>query len=282
MSAGPSNWQRAKTRSEEKLVSYLIVNSGRHHTREKLSESLWRDLPPKRARNTLKTALWRLRASIRNLGADDEKVLDVTSAGDIGIRRSADIESDISSLQNAIRACREAPDSRANADALREILSRSSGDFLEGFYDDWVIFERERLNLQILQSREFLLHAYRKFGDSDAALEQGLAILADDPLRESIHRAVISLYMARGQHIRALRQYETCVRSVHQELGIDVLPETRALRSQIMAAREISSRPAGAMTRRSEIRSTLQRMEEAMAELSSSHAELSRRLQPTK
>jgi DNA-binding SARP family transcriptional activator len=75
-------------------------------------------------------------------------------------------------------------------------------------------------------------------GDLEAAIGHGQRLLADDPLRETVHREVMRLYFRNGQRAEAIRQYERCARLLAEELEVEPMPETRAL------LLEITERPA--------------------------------------
>jgi DNA-binding SARP family transcriptional activator len=96
----------------------------------------------------------------------------------------------------------------------------SIGELLPGWYDDWVLFERERvrqLHLHILEAVAEALSASGRFG---VALEAGLRAVQVDPLRESAHRLVMEIHLAEGNIWEALRRYEECSRLLWKELRV--------------------------------------------------------------
>ena len=62
-----------------------------------------------------------------------------------------------------------------------------------------------------------------------AALRYGDRLLACDPLREDVHRAVIRLQVRLGNRAEAVRQARRCRAVLRSELGVDLAPETAAL-----------------------------------------------------
>jgi DNA-binding SARP family transcriptional activator len=95
------------------------------------------------------------------------------------------------------------------------------GDLLPGWYDDWVLFERERLRQLRLHALETLALALAAEGRFAAAVEAGLAAIRTEPLRESAHRVVVRVHLAEGNLTEALRQYELCRRLFRAELGLE-------------------------------------------------------------
>jgi DNA-binding SARP family transcriptional activator len=118
---------------------------------------------------------------------------------------------------------------------LEKVLALYTGELLEGFYDDWVLRERERLRMVYLNGLFYLMRYYRDRGAYEQSLIWGKRVLQEDPLRESIHREIMRLYMASGQRALALQQYKVCADTVGDELGVLPMPETRALYGEIVA-----------------------------------------------
>ncbi|MFL5925351.1 MAG: BTAD domain-containing putative transcriptional regulator, partial [Gaiellaceae bacterium] len=72
-------------------------------------------------------------------------------------------------------------------------------------------------------------------GDADAALVHAGTALARDRFHEAAHRArILALYMLGRQH-EALHAYMECRRVLDEELGLEPMPETRALQKAILA-----------------------------------------------
>src|SRR6266508_4151391 len=123
------------SRPAQSLFSYLILSAGTSHRREKLAGLLWPDSLEETARDNLRHALWRMRkaleaaSSTRFLHADD-----VT----ISFKESSDYWLDVAELEKVSE--------NASADDLIAVLSNYQGELLPGFYDEWVVLEREHLN----------------------------------------------------------------------------------------------------------------------------------------
>src|SRR5262249_4374498 len=114
---------------------------------------------------------------------------------------------------------------------------------------EWLQHERERLRLLMLGVLERLLARQMKAGALGPATATAEAILAHDPLREDMHRALMQLHAAQGHHSLALRQYRLCRESLAAELGGEPEPETERLHREIQAERTAPSRsPAADIT----------------------------------
>ena len=124
---------------------------------------------------------------------------------------------------------------------LARLRWRTPGSLLPDWSDDWVLAERERFRQLRLHALETACGRLVRAGDFGQAVEVCLAAVADEPLRESAQRELINLYLAEGNRIDALRQYEAFRLLIGEELGIEPSRETTrsvaALRSQTLDAR---------------------------------------------
>jgi len=94
------------------------------------------------------------------------------------------------------------------------------GELLPGWYDDWVLLERERLRqlrMHALEDVAVRLMAAGRYGD---ALQSALAAVRAEPLRESAHRTVVRVHLAEGNVVEALRAYEQFRTMLADDLGV--------------------------------------------------------------
>jgi DNA-binding SARP family transcriptional activator len=95
-----------------------------------------------------------------------------------------------------------------------------AGDLLPGWYEDWVLAERDRLRQLRLHTLEFLCERLTRIGMYAAAVQAGLAVVREDPLRESAHRVLVGAYAAEGNYGEAIRQYRLFRQLLQAELGL--------------------------------------------------------------
>jgi DNA-binding SARP family transcriptional activator len=117
--------------------------------------------------------------------------------------------------------------------ALEEALALYRGDLLEGYYDDWCLAERERLQLLLLQVLKRLQRHCRLCGAFETATSYGRRLLALDSLQEDVHRELMRCYVASGQRPLALEQFQRCRETLRRELQIEPMPETWRLYRRI-------------------------------------------------
>jgi DNA-binding SARP family transcriptional activator len=118
-------------------------------------------------------------------------------------------------------------------------LAHYRGDLLLGWYDGWVLTERERLRLLCLRGHRRLMEHYAAIGDVENALAAGHSALRIEPLQELVQQRVIELYHASGQRAAAIRQYERLAELLKNELGIAPSKNTRVLIEGIRTERPL-------------------------------------------
>jgi DNA-binding SARP family transcriptional activator len=94
------------------------------------------------------------------------------------------------------------------------------GDLLPGWYDDWVLLERERLRQVRMHALELVAGRFAAVGRYGDALEAAYVAVQAEPLRESAHRAIVRVHLAEGNVGEALRVYERFRGMVADELGV--------------------------------------------------------------
>jgi DNA-binding SARP family transcriptional activator len=221
------------THKYKALLAFLGVPAGQMHPRDRLVALLWGDRTHDQGRTALRQGLWVLRKALNT----------TTSAGLI-------IDGDLIGIDASAVHVDVAEFERAAATGMPEDLERAAalyrGEFLAGLaaretpFEEWLTVERERLGELALQSLARLLAHRRRTGTLEAAAQTALRLLALDPLEQSVHRALIQIYMDLGRRGAALRQYQTCVGILQRELGAEPDAETRALYRSIVSERGVT------------------------------------------
>jgi DNA-binding SARP family transcriptional activator len=229
----------ALSRQSISFLAYLVLYRDLDHPREVMIEQFWSSHEPVRARSCLGTALSRLRKGIHIEGCD---WLELSARGEPRISLSAPIWYDVVAFETGIAAALAARPGELEAALLEKLvaaLAHYRGDLLLGWYDNWVLGERERLRLLCLRGYRRLMEHYAATGDVENALAAGHAALRIEPLQELVQQRVIELYHASGQRAAAIRQYERLTELLKSELGIAPSKNTRALIDGIRAERPL-------------------------------------------
>ncbi len=88
------------------------------------------------------------------------------------------------------------------------------------WYEDWVLFERERFRQVRLRALDALCDRLTRAGRLNEAMEAALLSVAGDPLRESAQRALVRVHLSEGNAGEAVRTYRLYQRLLHEQLGI--------------------------------------------------------------
>jgi DNA-binding SARP family transcriptional activator len=208
----------------QRVVAFLALSS-RPLSRTFVASSLWLDSAEERSYANLRSALWRLRRP----GHD----LVVTSGKELAL--APDVCVDARELASRARRLLDGVPKEDDVTLDDGILS---GELLPGWYEDWVLIERERLRQLRIHALEALADRLRVEGRYGQAIEAGLAAVRAEPLRESAHRTLMRIYLDEGNEAEALRQHDLYRKFVRDELGIE--PSDR-MRQLVSSRRPIAS-----------------------------------------
>jgi DNA-binding SARP family transcriptional activator len=190
-----------------RLLVYLALQE-QPQCRIVVAASLWPTRTDARACANLRSSLWRLPAP-NGLSL-------VESVGD-RLRLSADLVVDVKVAEaigwSLVRQATPA------VDRIDPILFTS--ELLPGWYDDWVIFERERFAQLRYQFLETYTYALVDDGRVAQALDVALRLVAADPLREGSQRALLTVYCAERNLGQARRQLDSYRRLIKETFGCE-------------------------------------------------------------
>jgi DNA-binding SARP family transcriptional activator len=91
-------------------------------------------------------------------------------------------------------------------------------ELLPGWYDDWVLLERERTRQRLLHALEALSREHRAAGRCAEAVEAALVAVNAEPLRESAHRELLESHLAEGNWVEAMHNVRR-LSAVRQAIG---------------------------------------------------------------
>lgn len=145
------------------LLGYLGRRPSMLYSRERVAEALWPDGDPARQRPRLRYELSTLTATL------DPIFFRKDSNGQLGL--SPEVTSDLGNFYHAVETTPQLIETTTRLGVLRiavdAVLNRP--DFLEGFYDDWVLTERELFEDTLYQTLRRLVRELAQNGQrSDA------------------------------------------------------------------------------------------------------------------
>ncbi len=219
----------------EELFCYLLIRGDRSHAREPLAALLWSDCATLQSKKYLRQTLWQLQTALNPCGAAPGGRVLLAEPDKVQINRQADLWTDVGEFERRAVAAQspvEEWDPRTWR-LLGEAVRLYRGDLLEGWYQDWCLYERERLQSIFLSLLEKLMEYTEMHRANEAGLEWGARILRYDRAHERTHERMMRLRYLAGDRPGALRQYSRCVLALKEELGIGPSKRTAALYEQI-------------------------------------------------
>ncbi len=210
----------------KRLLAILALQSN-GVTRHLVARQLWPDVDRHRADGNLRTVLWRLHGTGLDMVDSDSQALalQTTVAVDVKI---------LQEWANRIVA------GQMRSDDLRLIPTVEEGlCVLPGWYDDWVIIERERLRQTLLHALEVLSRRLYQVGRFAESIEAALIAVDTDPLRETAQQALIEAHLAEGNLIEAHRARDAYRHLLRRELDTELSPLMCSLISGYNRARSV-------------------------------------------
>ena len=207
---------------DQELLSYLLIHRDRPHSREALASLLWGDTSTEKSKKYLRQALWRLHAALNCDNGNVSEVLMVDHDW-LSLNPCSNLWTDVADFERAFAVAEGIPGRQLDAEKallLKDAVTLYNDDLLPGYYQDWILFERERLQNMYLLMLDKLIVYLQFRGEYEVAQGYGATILRYDPARERTHRQLMHLYSLAGDRTSALRQFERCAHALNQELGV--------------------------------------------------------------
>lgn len=229
------------SRAAQSLLAFLVVHRDTIHRREKLAGIFWPDTTDETARKNLRQELWRIRKALAVAPAADSYL--VAEEFTLTFNRDADYWLDLAALETP----------QTDLDALIANLSLYQGELLPGFYDDWVVLERERVQAIFENKMAQLLELLTAAERWTAVQEWGEKWLALGDAPEPAYRALMLAYGVRGDMAKVAALYRRCTDELREQLGVEPSAETRALYEGLSKGAHVPIRtptpqPSGTLT----------------------------------
>jgi predicted ATPase/DNA-binding SARP family transcriptional activator len=201
------------------LLTYLLLNRQKKHSRTVLLGVFWGESPEPRARKALSQAIWYIRRDLPELLETNHETITISSSIHIWV--------DIEEFKYLTTKTEK------TSQSLEQAVQLYRGNLLEGLYEEWLLLEREHLRELYLQTLEQVIQLKKAEAKYQEALDLSLKLAESDSLRESAHREIMRLYYLLERPKAALRQYKICQELLENELGLESETETRVLAEEI-------------------------------------------------
>ncbi len=218
------------------LFCYLLLNPQRPHSRDQLSTLFWGEYPTQTSRKYLRNGLWKLRQLLEAAQAPVDRFF-LINEDSVSFVGSEHCWLDVEVFNHALNACLDLPGhslTREQARGLEGAVELYTDDLLVGVYDDWCLYERERLGLNYLRALSKLMAFHENSGTYERGLAYGEKLLARDNTREKFHLQMMRLHWLNGDRHAALAQYKRCAQILRDQLGIAPMKETTNIYHQML------------------------------------------------
>ncbi|GAC1538137.1 MAG: hypothetical protein NVS2B17_11740 [Candidatus Velthaea sp.] len=203
------------------LLAYLLLHRNGPVARDSLAFTLWEDDPEDEARTKLRRHLHHLQHALPTGNGDPWIVAELDS---LQWNNAKNVWLDVAEFERLIAL----PEQRDAAIALYD------GDLLQNLYDDWLLLPRDRLHNAYLSALGSLVLDCRSSQQFTKACSHAQRILTIDPWREDTVRQLMSIRYEMGDRSGALQTYEHFTRQLSDEMNVEPMPETSALRELIL------------------------------------------------
>jgi DNA-binding SARP family transcriptional activator len=228
----------------QELFAYLLIYRDRPHPRETLAGILWDAQSTAQSKKYLRQALWQLQNVLQGLDENSPEPIIIVESDWIQINPNIRIRLDIEEMENAFKSTRGKRGRELAAsqiDTLETANQLYHDDLLLGWYQDWCIFERERLQNMYITILDKLIGYFEAYGFYEDGIIYGTRILGFDRARERTHRSLMRLYFLADDRTGALRQYMRCKTALDEELNVAPAKKTEKLYALIVEDRPVSS-----------------------------------------
>ncbi len=169
------------SRPAQSLLAYLALTAGVTHRRERLAGLIWPDIPELDARRNLRQALWHIRKAVQ--GQAPLRADDITVAFDT--RPDVWVDALVVSQKFS---------TEKTVEELIQIVSAYGGELLPGFYDEWIIVEREHLQAVFEGRIKLLLDHLVEAHSWDEVIDWGEKWIALSGATEPAYQALMIAY----------------------------------------------------------------------------------------
>lgn len=215
--------------------AYLVTERERAVTQSELAEALWPDSLPSSWTVALSAIVSRLRARLATAGLPRSRIIP-NAFGCYQFSPPAetwvDVEAALAGVDEAeglIRAGR--PDAAYGPSLIATTVLKRP--FLPGDDGPWAEERRAVLLAVLVRALECRVDALAAYGELELAVTHAREVLRLEPYRETGHRRLMRILVAKGDRAEAIQVFNQCRELLQRELGVPPSAETEALFREI-------------------------------------------------
>ena len=212
------------------VLAFLALDAGRVVSSDRLVDELWGDAPPESALKSLDVYVWRLKRALPALGV--EKV-----GRGYRLELADGDRSDLREFERLVaegRAAAADGDPRRASRLLSDALRLWRGPPLADLDEPFARAAADRLADLRLAALEERIGADLDLGGDARLAAEVEALVAEEPLRESLRALQMRVLYRSGRQADALAAYQDARRTLVDELGIEPSPALQQLERAIL------------------------------------------------
>lgn len=205
------------------ILAYLSIHSGEKVSRDRIAFMFWNESSEKSSKYNLRYTLWSIKKELKDVGIEEELIIS-PDRDTCCFEKEGPWQSDILLLEDVVERIKK---EGASLEEYQEVIDLYGGEFLQDSslrgnteLDDWIIYERERIQKLYYDGLVLLSKQFSSVGQYDKGITCLQKLLHINPLQEELHQQLMELYYLNGDRIQALQQYERCVDILRTELNI--------------------------------------------------------------
>lgn len=226
-------WGRDKT---TQLFQYLVTarkRNGLH--KEQIISRIWEDAGQKDGDRDFKVALHGINKVLEPKRKSRTEAKYIIRQGLTYQLNMNEIWLDVDELDGLIVLANEAlhEENKIAKKSYKAAVELFNGVYLPNrIYEDWTSAERERIQMLAIGAHVTLAELLLKKKPMES-IRLAQEALQRDPTWEDAYRIQMLGYIQSGNRPQALKTYKKCKKILHEEFGIEPLPETRKLLEKI-------------------------------------------------
>lgn len=230
---GNKQWGRDKT---VQLMQFLVTARHRNALhKEQIIDRIWEDLDGKGGDRDFKVAMHGINKALEPDRPSRTEPRFIVRQGVSYQLNKEEIWIDAQAFESYVAIGNEYlnEDTLMAQLAYRHAISLHQGLYLPNrMFEDWSSEERERLQVLALGAYVTLAETLIEDNPMESVRLAQLALKIDSSW-EDAYRVQMQAFAAKGNRPAAIKAYQQCVKVLDEEFGIDPLPETQRLLSEI-------------------------------------------------
>lgn len=188
--------------AQQRLIAFVALCGRLPTPRAYIAGNLWPMTTDVRSTANLRTSLWRIR----------HKAPGFIAANQTCVWLESDVVVDVEQVDQRVEQC---------VDGLAH-------DLLPGWYDDWLVAERERFRQALIHAIEARTRQLVDAGRFGQAIDLAWKAVRAEPLRESAHFLLIEAHLGEGNVLTAVEHYQWWSHVLMEEFGLIPRSELRS------------------------------------------------------